>query len=98
MRRPHRGPTAYPVACAPQAWAAAAPFALLAACLGLELAHERHQVRLRDPVMPDFLSEVVLRNLRLGNAAVDVRLHRYGSDVSANIIGREGSLRVVTLK
>ena len=33
-----RGPTAYPVACSPQAWAAAAPFGFLAACLGLELA------------------------------------------------------------
>ena len=32
-----RGPTSYPVACSPQAWAAAAPFALVAAATGLEL-------------------------------------------------------------
>ena len=31
FRRPQRGPTLYPVACAPQAWASAAPFALLEA-------------------------------------------------------------------
>ena len=98
MRRPHRGPTAYPVACSPQAWAAAAPFSLLGACLGLELAHERNQIRFRDPVMPDFLDEVVIRNLRLGASRVDVRLHRYGRDVTANVLAREGSLRVAVLK
>ena len=31
-----RGPTLYPVACSPQAWASATPFALLEAALGLE--------------------------------------------------------------
>jgi len=98
MRRPHRGPTAYPVACSPQAWAAAAPFSLLAACLGLELVHDRNQIRFRDPVMPDFLNEVVIRNLRLGASRVDVRLHRYGQDVTANVLAREGSLRVAVLK
>jgi len=98
MRRPHRRPTAYPVACSPQAWAAAAPFSLLAACLGLELAHDRNQIRFREPVMPDFLDEVVIRNLRLGASRVDVRLHRYGRDISANVLSREGSLRVAVLK
>src|SRR5215212_8678593 len=98
MRRPHRGPTAYPVACSPQAWAAAAPFSLLAACLGLELVHDRNQIRFREPVMPDFLNEVVIRNLRLGPSRVDVRLHRYGQDVTANVLAREGSLRVAVLK
>jgi glycogen debranching enzyme len=34
-RRRKRGPTSYPVACSPQAWAAAAPFALVAAATGL---------------------------------------------------------------
>src|SRR5205823_2033432 len=33
-RRAGEGPTLYPVACAPQAWAAAAIFLLLQACLG----------------------------------------------------------------
>src|SRR5580692_4350250 len=47
-RRPHRGPTAYPVACAPQAWAAAAPFAFLHACLGLELRHHDNSIRFTD--------------------------------------------------
>ena len=36
LRRRHRGPTAYPVACAPQAWASAAPLLVCRALLGLE--------------------------------------------------------------
>ena len=98
LRRPNGAPTAYPVACSPQAWSAAASFGLLAACVGLEVAHERNQIRFREPVMPDFLDEVVIRNLRLGGSRVDVRLHRYGQDVTANVLSREGSLRVALFK
>ncbi len=52
IRGQRRGPTSYPVACTPQAWAAAAPFGFLAACLGLELRHARNQIRFRDPILP----------------------------------------------
>src|SRR5690606_1979762 len=40
-RRRSHGPTLYPVACAPQAWAAAAPLALVQACLGLSIQPTR---------------------------------------------------------
>ena len=82
VRRPHRGPVPYPVACSPQAWASAAVFGLLAACLGLEIAHEEDEIRFRDPAMPAFLDEVVIRNMRLGATRADIRLHRYGDDVT----------------
>ncbi len=98
LRRPNGTPTAYPVACSPQAWSAAASFGLLAACVGLEMVHERNQIRLREPVMPDFLDEVLLSNLRLGDSQVDVRLHRYGEDVTVNVLSRRGSLRVAVHK
>ena len=98
IRRPHRGPTAYPVACSPQAWAAATTFGLLAACLGLDLAHDRNQIRFRSPVAPDFLDEVVIRNLRLGTSRMDVRLHRYGGDVTANVLSRDGTAGLALIK
>lgn len=97
-RRPHRAPTPYPVACAPQAWSAAAVFGLLGACLGLELDHERDEIRFEEPVMPDFLDEMVIRNLRLGETRADVRLHRYGADVTANVLSRHGSARILIAK
>jgi glycogen debranching enzyme len=98
IRRPHRGPTPYPVACAPQAWAATAIFGMLGACLGLELEHQKNEIRFREPVMPDFLNEVIIRNMRLGASYADVRLHRYGHDVTANILARRGDAKVLILK
>ena len=98
IRRPHRGPTAYPVACSPQSWSAATPFGLLAACLGLELAHAEDEIRFRDPVMPEFLQEIAIRDLRLGDSHLDVRLQRYGRDVTVNVVSRRGPARVLLLK
>ena len=69
IRKPHRGPTAYPVACAPQAWASAAPFAFLGACLGMDLRHEANSVSFRDPVVPAFLDYVTLNQLSLASRA-----------------------------
>ena len=93
--RRHRdnGPTLYPVACAPQAWAAAAPFALLEACLGLEFDALSDTVRLRHPRLPDFLDWVRLRGLRLRESRFDVLLRRHGADVAVNVLEREGPAR-----
>ena len=98
IRKPNRGPTSYPVACVPQAWASAALFGQLAACLGLELDHACNEVRFRDPVLPDFLDEVRFRNLRLGGSRLDVTLHRYGDDVTASIVARAGDAKVIVMK
>ena len=42
----------------------------------------------------DFLEDVTLRRLSLGDAAVDVALHRRGSDLSIEVLGRRGRLGV----
>jgi glycogen debranching enzyme len=93
-----RGPVSYPVSCSPQAWAAATPFALLAACVGLELDHARRVVEFNDPVLPEFLEEVTLRNLRFGDAAMDVRLTRYGEDVALHVLRRSGEIGAIVRK
>jgi len=93
-RKAGRGPTFYPVACSPQAWASAAPFALLTAVLGLQLDASTETVRFVYPRLPDFLNEVELRNLRLGSSALDILLHRRGSTVAVNVVGKIGPARV----
>ena len=98
VRRPRRGPTAYPVACAPQAWASATPFALLAACLGLRLDHARNEIGFIDPILPYFLDGLVIRGLRLGESAADVRLSRDGDDVTVSVLTRVGDARIVQVK
>ena len=98
LRRPRRGPTAYPVACSPQAWSAAAPFAFLAASLGLELDLERDAVRFNNPTLPNFLDEVIIEGLQLGSSRLDLRFHRYGQDVTMNVLARTGNARVLLSK
>ena len=93
-REKHRGPTLYPVACAPQAWASATPFTLLEASLGLEFDAERAEIRLRNPRLPDFLKEVVLRELQLGSSTVDLCVRRHGDDVSMEVLRRRGQIQV----
>ncbi len=82
--RRHRGhgPTLYPVACTPQAWASATPFTLLEASLGLQFDPFKREIRLRNPQLPPFLDEVTLRNLRLGSSSTDLRVRRHRDTVS----------------
>ena len=93
-REKGRGPTLYPVACAPQAWASATPFTLLEAALGLEFDARRGEIRLRNPRLPAFLNEVMLRGLRLGPSSVDLRVRRQGDDVSLEVMGTRGQIQV----
>jgi glycogen debranching enzyme len=93
-REKGRGPTLYPVACAPQAWASATPFTLLEAALGLEFDARHGEIRLRNPRLPAFLNEVILRGLRLGSSSVDLCVRRHGDDVSLEVMGTHGRVQV----
>jgi glycogen debranching enzyme len=93
-REKRRGPTLYPVACAPQAWASATPFTLLEAALGVEFDVARNEIRLRNPYLPAFLNEVVLHDLQLGPSSVDLRIRRHGDDVSLEVLRTRGQIQV----
>lgn len=94
QREKRRGPTLYPVACAPQAWASATPFTLLEAALGIEFDALRGEIRFRDPRLPAFLNEVILRDLQLNESSVDLRLRRHGDDVSLEVLRTRGRIQV----
>ena len=96
VRRRTRGPTFYPVACMPQAWAAASPLFMLQSCLGLGFDLNRSHITFEGPVLPDFVGEVKLLNLALDEATVDVALRRSGLQVVVDVLDRRGSVRVVT--
>ena len=95
IRKPHRGPTPYPAACAPQAWASAAPFAFLGACLGMELRHDLNSISFRDPVLPAFLDYVNLNQMTIGTSCVSLKLQRHGHDVTLNLLRRQGDAKVM---
>src|ERR1700679_1052455 len=76
-REKGRGPTLYPVARAPQAWARGTAFTLLEGALGPEFDATPGEIRLRNPRLPPFLNDVVLRDLQLGPSSVDLRVRRH---------------------
>jgi len=94
-RRRGQGPTFYPVACSPQAWAATSLHAALAACLGLSFDPPECSVVFDRPCLPPFLSEVTLHNLSLGSARISVVLRRMGSEVAMNVLDRTGVIHAV---
>jgi glycogen debranching enzyme len=97
-RRPGEGPTLYPVACSPQAWAAGAPFLLLGAVLGMSVDGAAQRVSFREPLLPQFLDEVNIRGLQVGAQRVDLSLRRHAEDVGVNVLGSTGPVEVLTIK
>lgn len=97
-RIPKQGPILYPVANAPQSWAAASVFLLLQACLGLSINAPESQIRFLYPVLPESLSEIRISNLKVGNASVDLRISRHTNDVGVIVESREGDIEVIVIK
>ena len=89
-----RGPTLYPVACAPQAWASLRRSRCWRRRSGSNSTSQRGEIRLRDPRLPAFLNEVVLRDLQLGPSSVDLRIRRHGDEVSLEVMRTRGHIQV----
>jgi glycogen debranching enzyme len=97
-RRPDGSPTLYPVACAPQAWAAAAVSLLLQACLGARIDAPARRVSFARSVLPEELESVRILNLRVGSARTDLLLTRHAHDVSVTVLQRVGDVEIVAVK
>jgi len=94
-RRPGTAPTAYPVACSPQAWSSASVLAVLGAALGISFDPHARRVSFMRPVLPPWLDQLQITDLRLGEASVDLLLQRSDTDVALRVLRREGALDIV---
>jgi glycogen debranching enzyme len=97
-RRPGKGPTLYPVACSPQAWAAGSVFMVLQACLGLEIRAREGRICLHYTALPEDFRQFRIRNLRVGSACVDLAFERYNETVGVDIPRRSGDVEIVCLR
>jgi glycogen debranching enzyme len=93
-----QGPTLYPVACSPQAWAAGSLFMMLEACLGLRIDAPSRSVRFEYPILPEFIKELTIQNLRVGSALIDLTLHRYPDNVGINVDRRTGPVEIIAVQ
>ena len=88
-------PVRYTVACHPQAWAAGATLHLLETCLGLEPNAFERRLRIVEPRLPPFVSDVELKDLRVGNGRAHVRFVRAeDGDVRVDVLSVDGELEV----
>jgi glycogen debranching enzyme len=97
-RRSGEGPTRYPVACAPQAWASASVFSLLQSCLGLTISRTDNRIAFFRPVLPPFLERVSITNIRVGESTLDIDLHRHAEDVGIQVVRRDGDAQVLVVQ
>jgi glycogen debranching enzyme len=97
-RRSGESPTLYPVACAPQAWAAGAVYLLLQACLGLRIEAAARRVSLSRAVLPDSIDWLRIVNLSVAGATVDLLLTRHTHDVGVTVLRRDGDVEIVTVQ
>ncbi|MGE5814728.1 MAG: glycogen debranching N-terminal domain-containing protein [Acidobacteriota bacterium] len=97
-RRPGEGPTLYPVACSPQAWASGAVFMLLQASLGMTVDGRMRQVRFAHGQLPACLEWLQIDNLAVDDVTVDLRIERHGKDLAVTVPERRGDVEVVVLK
>jgi glycogen debranching enzyme len=94
-RREGEGPTLYPVACSPQAWAAAASFMLIEACLGLTIQGVENRVIFNRPSLPEGIPQLSIRGLRIGNATADLLFERQIDNVRVQVLEKQGDIEVV---
>jgi glycogen debranching enzyme len=94
-RHPHPG--LYPGACSPQAWSAGAVILLVNTMLGL-LPLAPRQTLIVDPSLPEWLPEVTLQNIRVGQSRAGLRFRRDASGYTEVEVIEDGGLNIRRLR
>lgn len=94
-RQSHQAPVPYPVACRPQAFAAAALPSILTSILGLAPDARNDRLYIVKPTLPGWLDFVELFHMRVGGAVLDIAFRREGAKTVFDVSNLKGSLDVV---
>ena len=89
------GPTRYPVACSPQAWAAGVVFHLISTLLGLTPSAAANQITLNRPLLPSWLTWIELRDLRIGASRLSLRVSQGRDGAAVELLSRQGDAELV---
>lgn len=95
-RRPGLPPVSYPVACSPQAWAAAVPIALVQAFLGISADAPSNVLTVSQPKLPPWLNRVEVSNLSVGDSRIGMNFNRDGVHTAFALTDRTGDVLVTT--
>jgi glycogen debranching enzyme len=94
-RRPGQGPTLYPVACSPQAWAAGTVFMLLQACLGIGVDVKQRRIVFDRPYLPKGIPQLWINDLRIEDCRLSIFMERAAGPVRIQVVEKHGEVAVV---
>ena len=97
-RTPYMGPTPYPLACQPQAWASGAIFMFIQAMLGIEGQGTHNRLVFRDPSLPSGIQWVEMANLKAGSSMLHLIVHSGKVSGSLEILEKTGDVEVVVIR
>jgi glycogen debranching enzyme len=97
-RRPSEGPTAYPVACSPQAWSVAVVFLLIQSCLRLRIDALSRTILFDKPRLPDYLEQIYINNLRTGDDNCSINVQLYKQDTGFNLLYKPENWEMIIKK
>jgi glycogen debranching enzyme len=93
-----QAPTAYTVACSPQAWSVAAVFLLMQACLRISFDGYHKKLTLYKPMLPDYIKEIKVSRLRFGDEEFELGIIRYDRDIGIHLVKKPVGWELVNIK
>jgi glycogen debranching enzyme len=93
-REPRLGPVPYPVACHPQAWAAASVLMILQAMLGLDVNGFERRLEIESPAIPTTMDWLLLDGLAVGGGKASVLVRSTTTGASAEVTEKSGAVTV----
>ena len=97
-RRSFDGPTSYPVACSPQAWASGVVFHLIQSCLRLSVDIRHARLCVDHAILPPFLTYIRLLNLELPFGEADLLFEQQPLDVSVTVLRKRGDFELHVIR
>jgi glycogen debranching enzyme len=96
-KRRGEGPTLYPVACSPQAWAAGSVFLLLQSALGITIDGVDGRITVAHAQFPEGLDRVVVRDLAIAeDRRGDLLFERRGPAIGVDVLNSHGDVTLET--
>jgi glycogen debranching enzyme len=93
-RQKGKSPTSYPVACSPQAWSVAVIFMMIQACLGLKINAAKKTITLHHPVLPPFLNDITITNLKLNDKSIIFQVRRNNHGLHATLLSPNSDVTI----
>src|SRR5687768_16194858 len=96
-RQANDSPVHYPVACTPQAWAAASFFMMLQGLIGIRPDAPQRRLYIENPRLPSVARDLKIRNMRIGNSRITLHITREGERTFVNVLEQSGEPIRVTI-